>query len=280
MRIETFGGDGRTHTPVADDIFAVFRRQYAYDRLPLNDVVEAREETSLWRKDTVAIDAAYGGERMRVYLFVPRTGSPPYQTVIFFPAGDAFHLRSSGEMSLASVDFIIRSGRAFLYPVYKGSYERATPAGSGPNQDRDLRVAWSRDLGRAIDYLETRSDIDRARLAYYGVSEGADAGVILTALEPRVKTAVLQGTSIGDDTTPEIDLVNYAPRIRVPALMLNGRYDFDAPVETLQRPLFALLGSPPDQKRHAVLESGHALPIELVRREILPWLDRYLGPVR
>jgi eukaryotic-like serine/threonine-protein kinase len=60
---------------------------------------------------------------------------------------------------------------------------------------------------------------------------------------------------------------------------LNGLYDFGSPVETQQDPLFALLGSPPEQKLHRVFESGHALTIEGVRGEILPWLDRYLGPV-
>jgi eukaryotic-like serine/threonine-protein kinase len=91
---------------------------------------------------------------------------------------------------------------------------------------------------------------------------------------------VLQGTGIGDHESPEIDLATYAPRIRVPTLMLNGRYDFAAPVETQQRPLFALLGSPREQKRHVIFETGHALRLEDVSREILPWLDRYLGPTR
>ena len=149
----------------------------------------------------------------------------------------------------------------------------------GPNEERELRIAWSRDLGRAIDYLETRSDIDRARLAFYGVSAGADAGVILTALEPRLKTSVLQGTGIWGGVAPEIDSLNYAPRVRIPTLMLNGRYDFETPFETSQRPLFDLLGSPAGHKQHTVFETGHALPIEDVAREILPWLDRYLGPV-
>lgn len=99
----------------------------------------------------------------------------------------------------------------------------------GSNAERDLWTPWSRDLGRAIDYVETRSDIDRARLAFYGVSAGGDAGVILTALEPRLKTSVLQGTGIYD-AAPEIDLLNYAPRVRIPTLMLNGRYDFGNPV--------------------------------------------------
>jgi eukaryotic-like serine/threonine-protein kinase len=275
----TVGRDARTLTPVSDEIFAVFRRQFAYDRGPLNAVVEGTEETDSWVKHVVAFDTAYGGERMHAYLFLPKTGSPPYQTVIFFPAPDAFQLRSSRDMSLSAMDFIVGSGRAFLYPIYKGTYERVTRGENGPNDERDLRVAWSRDLGRAIDYLETRSDIDRSRLAFYGISDGADTGVILTALEPRLKTSVLQATGIGDGAVPEIDLVNYAPRIRIPTLMLNGRYDFGSPVETQQDPLFALLGSPPEQKLHRVFESGHALTIEGVRGEILPWLDRYLGPV-
>jgi pimeloyl-ACP methyl ester carboxylesterase len=78
---------------------------------------------------------------------------------------------------------------------------------------------------------------------------------------------------------PEIDALNYAPRVRMPTLLLNGRYDFGLPYEMTQLPLFALLGSPPGHKRHVVLETGHSLPIEDVAREILPFLDRYLGPV-
>jgi len=177
---------------------------------------------------------------------------------------------------------IISAGLAFYAGgaiALNSTYERAIHGERGPNEERDLRVAWSRDLGRAIDYLETRPDIDRSRLAFYGISDGGDAGVILTALEPRLKTSVLQATGIGAAAAPEIDLVNYAPRIRIPTLMLNGRYDFGVPVETAQNPLFALLGSAPDQKSHRVYETGHALTIEGVRREILPWLDRVLGPV-
>ena len=126
VRIEALVRDARKQKPVGDDIFAVYRRQYAYDRTPLNAVVEATEETATWVKHTIAFDAAYGGERMRAHLFLPKNGSPPYQTVVYFPAGGAFRLRSSRELSLRYGDFIIRSGRAFLYPVYKGTYERAT----------------------------------------------------------------------------------------------------------------------------------------------------------
>jgi eukaryotic-like serine/threonine-protein kinase len=162
-------------------------------------------------------------------------------------------------------------------PEYKGTFERSSPADLGPQAERERTIAWSRDLGRTIDYLETRSDVDRNRLAFYGVSGGAGAGVILTALEPRLKASVLQAVGVSVEPTPEIDLVNYAPRVRLPTLMVNGRYDFEIPFHGGQRPLFELLGT--EHKRHAVLESGHALPPADVALEILPWLDRYLGPV-
>jgi dienelactone hydrolase len=257
----------------------VYRRLYASDHPPLNAQVEATETTEAWVKQTIAFDAAYNGERMHAFLFMPPTASPPYQTVIFFPGADAFSLRSSADMSVAPAKAIVRSGRAFLYPVYKGTYERTVPEETGPNTERELRIAWSRDLGRAIDYLETRTDIDRDRLAFYGISVGADAGVLLTALESRLKASLLQGTGIWAAADPEIDPINFAPRVRLPTLLLSGRYDFETPVETAQRPLFALLGTPAEHKRHWIYETGHALPMAEVSREILPWLDRYLGPI-
>jgi eukaryotic-like serine/threonine-protein kinase len=279
VKIEGFGRDARNQKPVSDEIFEIYRRQYAYDRTPLNAVVESSEETTLGLKQTVAFDAGYAPERMRAFLFLPRRARAPFQTVVFFPATDAFRLRSMRDMSFSWVDFLVRSGRAVLYPVYKGTYERGPVVSVRGNAGRELRIAWTRDARRALDYLETRSDIDADRLAFYGVSAGGDAGVLVTALEPRLRASVLQATGIWTDWDPEFDLVNFAPRVRIPTLMLNGRYDFENSVELSQAPLFALLGTSPKDKRHTVLETGHAIPIQDVSREILGWFDRYLGPL-
>ncbi|HET7695447.1 MAG TPA: protein kinase [Vicinamibacterales bacterium] len=265
--------------PVGDDIFAVYRRQYAFDPSPLNAVVEEEERTEMWTRINVTFDAAYGGERMRAHLFLPIAGRPPYQTVVLFGGSDAFRLRSSRDMSLSSAEVLVRSGRALLYPVYKGTYERQAPELMGTNARRELRIAWYRDLARAIDYLETRPDIDRTRLAFYGTSAGGDAGVMLTALESRFKASILQGTGLQEESTPEIDLRNYAPRVRVPTLLLAGRYDFEVPYEAAQKPLFELLGPAPEHKRLVSVESGHTVPANELLGTVLPWLDRYLGPV-
>lgn len=53
------------------------------------------------------------------------------------------------------------------------------------------------------------------------------------------------------------------------------------PVESSQLPLFRLLGTPAEHKRHVIFEdAGHVPPRLDVIREILGWLDRYLGPVK
>ena len=78
---------------------------------------------------------------------------------------------------------------------------------------------------------------------------------------------------------PEVDLFNFAPRVRAATLMLNGRNDFVYESATSQQPLFRLLGTPARDKRHVQFDSGHIPPIQDVMREVLDWFDRYLGPV-
>ena len=136
---------------------------------------------------------------MRAHLFLPKNGSPPYQTVIFFPAGDAFRLPIEPR-HVARVGGLHHPERT---GVPLSGVQGDLRADATPDDERDRTqsatpmIAWSRDLGRAIDYLETRPDIDPARLAFYGVSAGAGAGVVLTALEARLKTTVLQGAGLG-----------------------------------------------------------------------------------
>ena len=126
----------------------------------------------------------------------------------------------------------------------------------------------------------TRPDIDGDRLAFYGFSLGARYGPVFTAVEPRLKVSVLlAGGFSPEEMAPEVDPFNFAPRTAQPVLMLNGRDDFMRPVQTSQLPLFKLLGAPEKDKRHVLYDAGHAPPRLPAIKEILEWLDRYLGPV-
>ncbi|MSU25322.1 MAG: hypothetical protein EXS32_16070 [Opitutus sp.] len=62
--------------------------------------------------------------------------------------------------------------------------------------------------------------------------------------------------------------------------MLNGRYDAVFPLESSQLPLFRLLGTPPEHKRHVLFDTGHSLSSNQTSKEIFDWLDKYLGPVK
>ena len=63
--------------------------------------------------------------------------------------------------------------------------------------------------------------------------------------------------------------------------MLNDRYDNIMPVESSQLPMFRLLGTPTQDKKYVVFESGHlGMPRKDFIRETLDWLDKYLGPVK
>ena len=275
--------DYNEETPVPDDVFEVYRSFYAYDESPLDARGEGPAvEEPYWRRQKVSYAAAYGRERIPAFLFLPKNARPPYQTVVYFPSNAARMVRSSDEMDLQHVEFVIRSGRAVLFPIYQDTHERLLERRPTlPNLRRDLIIQWSKDLGRSLDYLETRKDVDLTRLAYYGVSLGAIDGVVLLGLENRFRTAVLTAGGFRfAHYPPEVEPVNFAPRVKIPVLLVSGRYDFGHPYETTQAPLFRLLGSPEKDKRHVVFEGGH-VPTQMqpIIKETLDWLDRYLGKV-
>jgi dienelactone hydrolase len=280
--IEHLTRDYNKERPVSDQVFEIYKRFYAYDRTDLEPQVEPVEDSSdSWRKERITFNAAYGNERIPAYLFVPKRAAPPYQTIIYYPHSGALRTRSSEHIEMLFVDFIIKSGRALLFPIYKGTYERRVQHEEGPNVQQDLTIQSAKDFFRSVDYLEGRRDVDHSRIAYYGLSWGADVGPRLLALEKRVKIAVLVGGGLsGEKEPPELDPINFAPRVTVPVLMINGRYDFDTPYNTCQLPLFRLLGTPSKDKREALFDSGHVPPRDEIIRETLAWLDRYLGPVK
>ena len=271
--------------PVSDEVFQAYKTMYAYDHGPLNAETEGVvENTADWTKEKIIIDAGHGNERLPMYLFLPKNVHPPFQTVLFFPSVRVEFMPTSQTLGdLQFVDYVIKSGRALLYPIYQGTYERQQQRIlPGSIDNRELVVAQSKEVRRSIDYLETRPEIDRTRLAYLGVSAGTAYGVIYTALENRFKTiVVLDGGFFLGSVGPGLDQVDFAPRIKVPVLMVNGRYDFTFSPARAQDPLFRMLGTPPADKKHVVFNTPHDISQEKSKlsAEVLAWLDKYLGRI-
>ena len=172
-------------------------------------------------------------------------------------------------------------------PIYKSTYERRDGLAAGswyPNGSslyREHVFMWAKDLRRSVDYLYTRSDVDTTRLAYHGSGWGSFLGGIMLAVEPRFKAAILQCPGlVFARPASEVDQVNFLPRITLPVLMVNGRYDAHVPLESSSQPMFRLLGTRAEHKKQVVVESSHCPPVEAFSTEALAWLEKYFGPVR
>jgi formylglycine-generating enzyme required for sulfatase activity/dienelactone hydrolase len=272
--------------PISDEVFEVYKRLHDYDPTPLDAMVESRTEARDWIVERVSFDAAYGAERMAVYVYLPRTGTPPYQTVVFSPGTNAWAAPTIEHLNF-SLDFLVKNGRAVAIPVYKGMFERRDDVGLAmarwnTSTGRERAIQIHQDLRRALDYLETRRDIDAEAFAYYGLSMGGQFAPANLALEPRFKVAVITVGGVNPEFAflPEIDPMNYLSRVTVPVLMLNGELDNIVPLDAAAKPFFAQLGTPAADKRQVIQPGGHFVPVDVVIRETLDWLDKYLGAVK
>ena len=152
---------------------------------------------------------------------------------------------------------------------------------------------------RALDYLETRPEVDHQRFAMTGRSGGAAMSWFSAAVEPRIKAVIpimgigTYAVSVPDDTQRRHcdcmypvnfrmhDLIHLgaliAPR---PLFTAHGRLDPLFPVEGYTQfedamsSLYTSYGVP-DQFRNLVVESGHE-DSDHLRAEAVLWLDRWL----
>ena len=269
--------------PASDVEYRVFEGLHRYESSPLDARTERVADFPYWRRETVSFAAAYANERVLAHVFLPKSASAPYQCVIVLGGVTITNSIRRIEDFDYPFEFIMRSGRAVVIPVLSGTLERGPSATTlPPSQERERSLRWSADIGRTLDYLGTRSDIDIGRLGIYGISMGATHAVRFLAIHPRFKAAVLSSGGLNPGQPAETNAWNFAPRVHTPVLMVNGRYDFIFPLETNQLPLFQALGTKEPDKRHVLYDGGHR---NLVTRpdligEVLDWFDRYLGPTQ
>ncbi len=154
------------------------------------------------------------------------------------------------------------------------------------------------DNSRAMDYLQSREEIDKDKIGAYGFSGGGTQAAYLMALDARVKvgcvglffssrerTLELQGASDGCQQIPyegqkrlEIaDLVMLmAPK---PVIVLDGKYDFVDHWGALNgfdemQKCYAALGCPENVAQYYA-EDGHALPLD-VQVKLTEWFKKGL----
>lgn len=266
--------------PASSEQIKHYLSHYAYFRDPLKPRRSVEQlETCL--HETIRIQSAYN-EEFDIHLFLPRRGRPPYEPIVVVPDSDAFDTNrfvvppATSKYSMG----LLEESRIICLPVYKGMFERQQP----PNEEtlahhRDLVTHLAKDLSRTVDYLQTRPDMNLDKLIFLGVSWGAAVGPTLLVVEPRFQAAILvAGGYWMDQQLPEVEVFQFAPHVKIPILMLNGRYDLVFPVDTSQGPFYRDLGS--RDKRHVLFNSRHAPPLDQVLETSKEWLREKLRDAR
>jgi len=271
--------------PVSDEVFRAYKGLYAYDKGELNARVEETLSAPDWTREKVSFNAAYGGERVIAYLYLPKNASPPYQTIVYFPGSSAIFQDKFNEAQSFMWDFVPKSGRALMYPVYKSTYERRDGL-PGDTPEPTASGAITRSLGRRTSdgrstILNREKTSTAGKLGYFGFSWGSAIAPILLAVDDRVRVAILGvGGLEFQKTLPEVDQINFvtayedarAPAERPLRFLLSGGVVAGS---SLQASRDEREGQAPGHLR----VRPHGSSKDLIR-ESLDWLDKYLGPVK
>lgn len=164
---------------------------FQYDATQALDV---RDSLVAERHGVRVYDVSYaspGGGRVTATLVTPvmQPGRAPGMLFGHWGYGNRFEW-------LPEAELWARAGVVSLLPDYPwvrpAAWRRDLASGvSDPERDRDVMVQAVVDMRRGIDLLLARSDVDSARLVYVGHSYGAQWGAILSAVDDRVRAAVL-----------------------------------------------------------------------------------------
>lgn len=272
------------YKPSSDTDFKIWQTHYEYDKKPLNATVTDTIETGDWRRERITFNGE-GGETAIAYLYLPKNYQRPLHVIHYVPPGDVVrglrNLPDSVEMFLTP---LIKSGRAVFAVVLEGYTERPFPVNYAlPDQStvefRKQMVNWITDLRLGVDYLETRDDLDKQKIAFLGISNGANLGLILTAIETRYKTLLFESAGLEKDfrtRISETNPINFASQVRTQKLFINGRYDETFPYNTDVKPLDKLLRHP---KKMVTYPGGHIPTVEYFAPTANGWLDETLGNV-
>ncbi len=281
--------------PISEEVFEILKSRYSYDGSELNAKTEERIDKKDWILEKVTFNAAYGKEEVIVYLFLPKNVKSPYQSIIYVPGAVSFVYDNSDQISEyyefpVFLDFIVKQGRAVIFPIYKGTFERSTSemdsrkklSAIWPNPSHeyaDFFIQTAKDFRRTVDYLVTRDDIDPTKIGLYGMSWGATVGPLYSVIEPRVKANVLVASALRSGGRPEVEIMNFLPRMQAPTLIINGEYDSVIPGIFGGQKMYENLGLPDEDKKLYLSKSDHIPNREDLVRETTIWYDKYMGSV-
>lgn len=266
-------------------------KYYEYDKeLPLQDSVKLVKDTTTYKLYSVTYRSMHH-KKVTGLLTIPKNAAQPVPVIIL--------LHGAGDEK--TVDYI-EFGNDYLhkngYAVFRIDISKH---GDRFENKYDLDFTgntkyWSReiitqtvfDLRRAIDFIESRDELDRDKIGFLGISLGGITGTIFCGVEERIKVPVivLAGGQLNlmfgkkalsaetNDFLSIIEPKNYVEQIAPrPLLMLNAENDEIVP-PMMSKLLFKKAKKPKEIIWYPA--KHHTIPIHEVYQEGTNWFDKYL----
>ncbi|MEH6570871.1 MAG: SUMF1/EgtB/PvdO family nonheme iron enzyme [Halioglobus sp.] len=273
--------------PVGDEVYEALVQALLprYESVDATLEQESERDGLSWQQ--YSMNSGHG-ERIPITVVLPPGVSEPAPSLVMFPGMGAF-LGSVGEdeiqQMVQSIEFVVRQlGYAVVAPYWQGAYERFDhgPFPFAKNSQAiwlERTSHWVQEGSQAVNFIAGHANLDVERVGFLGTSYGAINTTPILALEKRYKTALLlSGNLISHPIYPFADSINFYPRMTLPTLLINGRYDtIVSPDEALLKRRFDWLGTPAADKKQVLYDAGHwPFPQHLFKKEMAAWLQRYL----
>ena len=264
---------------------------YGYDEnFPLQDTVRMINADSSYLLYHVNYLSVHD-KRVTALLSIPKNAAEPLPVIIL--------LHGLGDRK--TVDYIETGNKAFTdsgYAVFRididnhgerkvHDYDFSFTDGYR-YRTRDVISQTVFDLRRAIDFLNTRAEIDSDRIGYFGISLGGIIGTIFCGVDQRVKVPVIAlaggdlHLAFGVDAFTDdvknyfsiIDPINFVALISPrPLLMINAENDEIVPPIT-SKLMYKAAGEP---KKIIWYPTKHRkIPIHKAYRQGILWYKKYL----
>lgn len=266
-------------------------KYYEYDHdLPLRDSVHPLGDTMNYSLCYLTYRSVHDAE-VTGLLTLPEKGNVPFPVVILMHGlGD----RKTVDYIEAGNEYLLDAGYAVLRLDISNHGDRIRY-----DYDFDLTAGyryWSRDiisqtvfdLRRAVDFIQTRDELDHERIGYFGISLGGIIGAVFCSVEERVKVPViaLAGGNLNlmfgmdafsadtKDYLSIIDPINFVGMISPrPLLMINASKDDVIPPLT-SKLLFKAAKKPREIIWYPT--KHHDLPIDKAYPDGIHWFNEHL----
>lgn len=264
---------------------------YTYDKaIPLKDSIIVVQDTT----DHILYHVSYNSvhdKKVTGLLSLPKKSSTPLPVVILMHGlGDN---KNVDYVSYGN-DLLLKNGYAVFRIDFSHHGERKNDVydfsltGKYKHWSRDIISQTVFDLRRAVDFIETRKELDAQRIGYYGISLGGITGTIFCGIDNRIKVPIvaLAGgqlnllyekqalTNEAKNFVSIIEPLNFVKQIAPrPFLMLNAKNDEIVP------PLMStlLFNAAEEPKEIIWYDAKHRnAPLDIIYGDGLNWLKKYL----